>query len=113
VIAGVKAPPADEEQAVKVLSEEIQRLATAPVTYRDYRSAVSSAVGALLIRQQDRLEQIGDVIKSVLTGTGIDAFQEYTSRLQDVKQTDLQEVSQRIFKAEKSVTLRFHGKTER
>jgi len=102
--------PADEEQALKVLTEEVQRLTTAPILYRDYRSALNTAIGGLQIRQQDRNRQIADVIKSTLAGKGIEGFQEFMNLLQEVKQTDLQEVAQRVFKLEKSVILRMHGK---
>ncbi|MBZ5498292.1 MAG: insulinase family protein [Acidobacteriia bacterium] len=108
----ILAAPADEEQALKVLTEELARLTTAPVLYRDYRAAVNSVIGAFQIRQQTRYRQIAEVIKSVLAGKEIEGFQDYINRLQDVKQTDLQEVAQRVFKIEKSVTLRMHGKSE-
>lgn len=111
VAACVATAPADEERALNVLSDELQRLATSPIPYRDYRSAVNSATARLLIRQQYRFCQIADVIRSVLAGNGIAGFQDCFDRLQDVKQTDLQEVARRVFKIEKSVTLRLHGKS--
>jgi zinc protease len=103
--------PADEELAWKVLTEELSRLTTAPVQYRDYRSAVNSSIAELQLGQQERSRQIAEVIKSVLAGKGIDGFQEYASRLEEVKQTDLQETVKRIFRMEKSVTLRLRGKS--
>jgi predicted Zn-dependent peptidase len=93
-----------------VLSSELQRLANTPIPYRDYRAAVNAATGRFMIRQQYRFCQIADVMKSVLAGNGIAGFQDCLARLQDVKQTDLQEVARRVFKIEKSVTLRLHGK---
>lgn len=111
VTACVASAPADEERALNLLSNELQRLANTPISYRDYRSAVNAATARLLIRQQWRFCQIADVMKSVLAGNGIAGFQDCLARLQDVKQTDLQEVARRAFKIEKSVTLRLHGKS--
>jgi zinc protease len=107
----MSAAPADEEQAWKVLTDELIRLTTVPIQYREYRSAVNSAIAELQLRQQERGRQIAEVIKSVLAGKGIEGFQEYASRLEEVKQTDLQETVKRIFRMEKSVTLRLHGKS--
>ena len=38
-------------------------------------------------------------------------FTPFGKDFKDVKQADLQEVAQRVFKIEKSVTLRMHGKS--
>lgn len=103
--------PADEDQAWTVLLDELMRLTTAPIQYRDYRAAMNSSIAEVQRRQQNRGNQIADVIKSVLAGKGIQGFQEYVSRLQEVKQTDLQEAAKRVFKIEKSVALRLHGKS--
>jgi zinc protease len=110
VTACVVSAPEGEERALDLLSSELQRLANTPIPYRDYRAAVNAATGRFMIRQQYRFCQIADVMKSVLAGNGIAGFQDYLARLQDVKQTDLQEVARRVFKIEKSVTLRLHGK---
>ncbi len=111
ITACLTAAPADEELALKALTEEIQRLATATVTYRDFRSAVNAAVGDVMIRQQNRFAQISDMIRNVTGGRGLEGFQDDVSRLQEVRQADLQEIAQRIFKTDKSVTLRLHGKS--
>jgi zinc protease len=108
--ACVTSAAADEEQALSILSNELQRLATTQIPYRDYRSSVNTAVARRLIRQQDRFSQIVDVMKSVLAGNGIEGFQNCLARIQDVRQADLQEVARRVIKMEKSVTLRLHGK---
>jgi zinc protease len=100
---------ADEELAGQALVEEITRILTAPVSYRDYRSAANAAVAAVQIRRQDRRAQIADVIQSLLAGKGIAGFEEHLFRLQQVKQGDLQDVARRMLRTEKSVTLRVHG----
>lgn len=112
IAACVRVAPAGEEQALKVLTEEIQRLTTAPILYRDFRSAVNSATSRVMIRQQSCFHQIADLITIFLTGGGIDGFENYSNRLQGVSQTDLQEIAQRMLKIQKSVVLRLHGKSE-
>jgi hypothetical protein len=94
-----------------VLLEELSRLASTPVQYRDFRLAMNSAVADMQIRQQVRACQIADVIQSILSGKGIDNFLDTLGQLQDVKQTDLQEVARRVLKPGQSVTLRLHGKS--
>ncbi len=110
LVACLTVAPAEEEAAQQVLADEIQRLTTAQITYREYRSAVSSATGRVLIRQQDRFRLISDLIQNILAGRALEDFQDSINRLQEVKQTDLQEIAKRFFKMEKSVTLRLHGK---
>ncbi len=107
----VRVTPTGEEQASKLLTEEIQRLTTATIPYRDYRSAVNSAVGSTMIGEQICFRQIDDLIMSILAGNGIDGFTNTINRLQGVSQTDLQEVAQRFLKIQKSVVLRLHGKS--
>jgi zinc protease len=101
----------DEDAAGKVLLEELSRLTDTPVQYRDFRLAMNAAVADIQIRQQVRACQIADVIQSILSGKGIDNFRDTVGLLQDVKQTDLQEVARRVLKPDKSVTLRMHGKS--
>ena len=87
------------------------RLTTAAVQYRDYRAAMNTAVAEVQLRQQMRRSQIADVIESVLAGKGIQGFQDYVGQLQEVKQNDLQEAAKRVFKIERSVAVRIHGKS--
>jgi len=111
-IASLLVPPEAEEAALKVLTDELQRLATATITYRDYRSAWNSAVGDILIRQQDRDRQICDLVKSLVAGKELVAFQDLPVRLQEVRQPDLQEVAKRIYRIDRAVILRWHGKSQ-
>ena len=109
-MAGMEVPPAEEAEGFKALTEEIERLGTDTITYRDYRSAIAMAVGEVQIRRQERSRQIQDLIGQTLLGAGLDGYGEEISRLQEVKQADLQEVAQRMLKLTRSVTLRLHGK---
>jgi predicted Zn-dependent peptidase len=111
VIVRMSVSPQEEELAQKTIAEELQRILTSLLPYRDYRSALNTAVAEVQIRQQNRFCQIGDMIQSILAGKGLEGFEEFASRLQEVKQADLQDVAQRVFKIEKSVTLRVHGKS--
>ncbi len=111
VTVSLSVAPSDDDQAWKALSEELTRLTTAPVTYRDYRAAVNSAIAQVQLRQQKRSAQIADVIKSVMAGKGLEGFMEYVSRLQEVRQNDLQDAAKRLFNFEKSVAVRMHGRS--
>ena len=110
LVACAAVAPAQGEAAQQALADEIQRLATAQLTYREYRSAVTSAVGSVLIRQQDRFRLISDLIHNTLAGKNLEDFQDGINRLQEVKQPDLQEIAKRFLRMEKSVTLRLQGK---
>jgi zinc protease len=108
----VSAAPSEEELAVTVVQEELQKVLAAQLSYRDYRSAMNMALAGIQLEQQSHFRQISEVIGSLLSGKGLEGFQEFGDRLQDVKQADLQEVAQRVFKIGKSVILRVHGKSQ-
>lgn len=110
VVVTVGTNPANEEQAVKAVEEEFGRLFSNPVSYRDYRSAVNTAMGTYWIGGQSRYSQITSVVGNVLSGKGIEEFQAYPIHIQDVKQDDLQEIAKRIFKLERAAILRVHGR---
>jgi len=112
VAAGVSVPPGNEDKILKVLEDELQKLPEAVITYRDFRAAMSQAVGRFNIDMQSRFNQIATVVENMLAGRGLDAIQEETTRLQEVKQEDLPEFAQRIFKLEKSVSIRIPGKAQ-
>ncbi len=111
IMADLAVAPAEEAEGFKVLTEEIERLGTDTVTYRDYRSAVAITVGEIQIGRQERSRQIQDLICQALLGAGLDGYVDEINRLLEVKQTDLQAVAQRMLKLAKSVTLRLHGKS--
>ena len=110
VVVSVATSPANEEKVLKAVEEKFNRLLNSPLLYRDYRSAVNSALGVHWIDQQVRYWQIASIVKKVLSGKGIDEFLAYPTHIQDVKQDDLQEIARRVFNFEKSVTLRMHGR---
>jgi zinc protease len=101
--------PGSEKEAVDALMEEIQRIASGPIVYRDFRSAVNSAVGAYWIRRQDRLSEIQDAAIQILGGKGIEEYQAIPTNLQDVKQDELGEIAKRVFKTDKAVIVRLHA----
>jgi zinc protease len=100
----------DEKGALEALREEIQRVHTGPILFRDYRSGVSEAVGAYQIRRQFRSLQIADIVETVIAGSGIEDFQDYPAKLQDVDRENLQAVAQRVLDWEKAVVVVMHGK---
>jgi zinc protease len=110
VVVSAATSPANEEKVVKAVEEEFSRLFNNPMLYRDYRSAVNSALGVYWIGQQVRYSQITAMVENVLSGKGIDESQAYPTHIQDVKQDDLQETARRVFNLEKSATLRLHGR---
>ncbi len=109
----VRAAPADEEVAAKVLAEEVANLTTASIMYRDYRSAVNAVIGRQTIARQDRFRCIADGIRSILAGRGLEGFQDNSDSIRAVQQADIQEIAQRVFRSDKAVMLRLHGRSER
>jgi zinc protease len=112
LIACAIANPGDEEAVFKELKEEIQRIAANPITYRDFRSAMNESIGAYRISNEVRSMQIRRIIESMLAGNGIEGFQNLATDLQSVKAEDISEISQKIFKMEKAVIVRMHGRKQ-
>jgi len=111
LIVSAEASPGTEESIVKALREEIQKAHDGPIPYRDFRSSVSEAVGSYTIGQQQRFAQIADITENALAGKDIEAYQAYTSGLQDVGEEDLKAIAQKIFNLEKATILIMRGKT--
>jgi zinc protease len=103
--------PENEEKVLTLLQEALKGIFETPILYKNYRSSVNAAVGKYQIRQQAREYQIGMVMRSVLSGKGIEGLQDNIARLQETGQEDLPEVARRIFNLEKSVTVRLHGRS--
>jgi zinc protease len=103
-------PAGAEDKMLALLEGELRKTPAEPMIYREYRSAVSQAVGQYYLSGQIRFVQIMSVVGNLLAGRGIDAVQDDASRLQEVKQEDLAEAAQRILKMEKSVTVRIQTK---
>jgi predicted Zn-dependent peptidase len=99
----------NEDAVLKAIQEEVQQIVTGPITYRDYRSAVNAAVGNYWINRQIRFSQIIAIVQNVLAGKGVDGYQDIPTQLQGVKQEDLHDVAQRVFRMEKAVIVRLHG----
>ncbi len=110
ITAGVSVPSGDEEKIIMLLEDELQKLPETTITYRDFRSAISQAVGQSTIDRQYRFLQIEAVVENILTGKGLDAILDDAARLQEVKQEDIPEFAQRILKVEKSINVRIVGR---
>jgi zinc protease len=102
----------DEKSALDSLHEEIQRVQTGPILFRDFRSAVNEAVGGYQIRQQLRPLQIADIAETVMAGKGIESFRDYAGSLQDVDQDDFQAVARKVLDWDKAVVVVMHGKND-
>ncbi len=103
----------DAEKSLKGLEEEILRLSDTPVSFKEYRSAVNSAVGGYLVNHQRRPIQISTLVRHILNGTEIEGMNQHVSQLQAVNQEDLQEVARRFLKMDRSVTVELHGKSNK
>jgi zinc protease len=102
--------PGCEEQVLKALREEMQRIYSGPITYREFSSAMNEAAGAYAVKQQARFEQIEEITKNVLAGKGLEGYKNQPVGLQEVNDEDLKAVAQRIFDLDKAVILRVRGK---
>jgi predicted Zn-dependent peptidase len=111
VTVSASIPAGSEDKMLALLDGELGKILTEPMIYREYRSAVSQAVGGYEIIAQIRFAQIRSVVGNLLAGRGIETLQDDPAHLQDVKQDDLAEAAQRIIKLEKSVTVRTQSKT--
>jgi zinc protease len=103
--------PGNEDALLKAVQEEIRHIREDPIPYREYRSAVNAAAGAYWIRSQARFQQIPDILKKLLAGKGMDAYQNVPAGIQEVQEEDLKEVAQRILNMNKAVILRMKGRS--
>lgn len=110
LIIRAAANPESADVLLSAVREEIQRIRSSPITYRDFRSAINEAVGGYAIRQQARSAQISDITENALAGKGIEEYRNFPSGLQDVNEPDLKAVVQRIFNMDRAVILRLNGK---
>jgi zinc protease len=110
LIIRAAANPESADVLLSAVREEIQRIRSSPITYRDFRSAINEAVGGYAIRQQARSAQISDITENALAGKGIEEYRNFPSGLQDVNEPDLKAVVQRIFKMDRAVVLLMRGK---
>ncbi len=101
--------PDREEAVLDAFEREFRRIVDSPIAFRDFRSAVNTAVGKFLIRRQIPLVQIMDVSRNSLAGEGIEAYRSYETKLQSVNEEDLKEAAERFLMTDKAVFLRIHG----
>jgi len=110
LIIRAAANPGSADVLLSAVREEIKRIRSSPITYRDFRSAINEAVGGYAIRQQARSAQISDITENALAGKGIEEYRNFPSGLQDVNEPDLKAVVQRIFNMDRAVVLLMRGK---
>jgi zinc protease len=109
VTACASGQAADTDEIVEVLGDEVGRLLNVEMSYRDFRSARQAALAAFEINRQLRATQLREVVHSVLAGRDVVGLEDYSARLQEVRQEDLPEVARRFFNKDKSVTVVFRG----
>jgi predicted Zn-dependent peptidase len=102
--------PENETRVLEAVQGEIKRVTDTPLLYKDYRSALNAAIGRDTIEKQVRLSSIRLLTELVLAGKGLENFQDYPARLQEVSQDDLPDLARRILNVEKSVTVKLHGR---
>jgi zinc protease len=112
LIAGATTNSENEAIVLKAIREELMSIAAGPNSYRDCRSAVNAAAGMYGILNQDRSEQIRKIVVNLLAGKGIGGFQDFPAALQNVNETDVSEIAQRIFQLDKAVVVRMHGQAD-
>lgn len=109
MIVSAAANPGNEEAVLKTLQEEIRQWIGAPIPYRDYRAAVTAALGSHWIRSQARADQIADMAANLIAGKGMDAYLNYPADIQQVGEEDLADAAKRILDLDKAVILRIEG----
>jgi zinc protease len=100
------AEPGMEGKLADALDADVRGLLGQPMPYKDYRSAVNSAVGRYWIGQQDRTDRILSLATAIVSGQPFDEILDYAVRLQQVGEEDLEDVARRILNLDKSVVLR-------
>jgi len=103
--------PGKEDAVEKALNTEILRIFSTPISYKDYRSAVNTSIGIFWIEQQDRMAQIANQVRNILSRRGTSGVEEYAQSSIDVRQEDLPVIAKRIFNEERSVTITVRGKS--
>jgi predicted Zn-dependent peptidase len=81
-------------------------LSSRPLMYRDYRSALNSAIGWHWIGQQDRAARLLDLATGIISGISLEDILEFPVRLQEVSEEGVADVIRRVFNQEKSVIMR-------
>jgi|WetSurMetagenome_2_1015567.scaffolds.fasta_scaffold16233_3 zinc protease len=98
--------PGGEEDALNALRGEMKKIGRGPDTYRAYRAAINAAIGLRVIDRQARSWQIEQSMVNVLAGRGIAGVEEFSRRLQEISQEDLEDFAGRVLNLEKAATVR-------
>jgi predicted Zn-dependent peptidase len=109
-ILGAVTSPDTEETVYKALCEEIRKVASEPISYRDFRSAVNAATGDYGFMMEPRHAQIVHIFQNMLTGKGISGFQSFAMNVARIQEEDLSEAVEKILVLDKAVTVRMHGR---
>jgi predicted Zn-dependent peptidase len=107
IFAQVK--PQNEETVLKEIRREIQQLIADPVPYPDFQSAISSAVGSNIIRNQYRKNRISDLAGYLFASKTLEDYLSALENIRNIKEEDLKELVHRILRADRSILLRIHG----
>ncbi len=110
-VACAASNPDKEKMALDAIMAQMSKIATGPILYRDFRSAVNKTVGMHRIRNQNRLFQIQDVAMNILAGKGIEEYAAIPKNLEEISQNEFGEIARKMLKMEKSVILRMHGQS--
>ncbi len=102
--------PGMEDDLLKALRKEIQGSQEEAIPYRDFRTAISEAVGEYSIQQQNRFNQIAGIAENTLAGRGLEGYQGQIAGFQDVREEDLKAVIQRVFNLNKANILVLRGR---
>jgi len=109
IVISAQANSQKEKEVLRSIHLEIQHLIEDPVPYRDFQSAITSAIGAINIRNQVRNNKIADLAECILGGKTLEDYQSILDNIRNIKEEDLRALARRIFKTNRSVTLLVHG----
>jgi zinc protease len=106
---GAQSPAQNESEILKSIQREIQHLVNDPIPYSDFQSAVISAIGSNIIRNQYRSNRIADLAEYAFGGKTLEDYLGALENVYNVKEEEIKELAQRLLKADRSVLLRIHG----
>ena len=95
-----------EDKLTEALQEEMRGLSSRPLLYRDYRSALNSAIGWHWIGQQNRCARMLSLATGIIAGMPLEEILDFPVRLQDVSEEGVADMIRRVFNQEKSVIMR-------
>ena len=98
-----------EEKARQRLEEELRRLVETPIPFKEYRAAVNASVGRYRVEQQRRSTEMSRLVRYLLEERGIEELTERPAKLQAVREEELAQVLQRVFKLDRAAVVRIRG----